>query len=98
MKAAHISANIFRMLGNVLVGGRCVVHGSGYVDADAWVLCGRSELKDDKRDTLLNSRVIVEVLSPLTEEYDRGDNFIHDKSIPTLMHYMLASQDKPFVK
>ena len=69
-----------------------------YIYPDVSVVCGRPVLKGDKRDILLNPRVIVEVLSASTEDYDRGEKFTHYKSIPSLMHYMLASQDKPFVE
>jgi len=69
-----------------------------FVYPDAAVVCGRPQFKDDKRDVLLNPRVIVEVLSPTTEAYDRGDKFANYRTIPSLMHYILAAQDKPFVE
>lgn len=69
-----------------------------YVYADASVVCGKPQFKDDKHDTLLNPRVIVEVLSPSTEAYDRGDKFAQYRTLPSLMHYVLAAQDKPLVE
>lgn len=69
-----------------------------YVYADASVVCGRPQFKDDKHDTLLNPRVIVEVLSPSTEAYDRGDKFAQYRTLPSLMHYVLAAQDKPCIE
>lgn len=69
-----------------------------YVYPDGSVACGKIEMADNEQDTLLNPRVVVEVLSPSTEEYDRGDKFTHYKTIPSLVHYVLASQDKPFVE
>lgn len=38
--------------------------------------------------------LIVEVLSPITENFDRGDKFQDYQQIPTLMEYLLISQDK----
>jgi Uma2 family endonuclease len=37
--------------------------------------------------------VLVEVLSPSTERYDRGDKFGHYQQIPSLQEYVLVSQD-----
>jgi Uma2 family endonuclease len=46
---------------------------------------------DDTEDELRNPRVIVEVLSPSTEAYDRGDNFVHYQTIESLRDYVLVS-------
>jgi Uma2 family endonuclease len=69
-----------------------------FVYPDASVVCGRPQYKDEQIDSLLNPRIIVEVLSPSTEAYDRGDKFTNYRSIPSLMHYIMAAQDKPFVE
>ncbi|MBK9261200.1 MAG: Uma2 family endonuclease [Polyangiaceae bacterium] len=69
-----------------------------YVYPDASVVCGGAEYKDATHDILLNPRVIIEVLSPATEGYDRGDKFAQYRSIPSVMHYVLASQDKPMLE
>jgi Uma2 family endonuclease len=36
----------------------------------------------------------VEVLSPSTEAYDRGEKFAHYKRIPSLRQYVLVSPDE----
>jgi Uma2 family endonuclease len=41
-----------------------------------------------------NPIVIVEVLSPRTEAYDRGEKREHYQQIPSLREYMLVAQDK----
>lgn len=69
-----------------------------YVYPDGCVVCGRSELEDEERDTLLNPRVIIEVLSDWSEAYDRGDKFADYQTIPTLREYVLASQKKPQIE
>ena len=47
---------------------------------------------------MLNPRVIVEVLSPSTEAYDRGDKFTQYREIETFEEYLLISQDRPNVE
>src|SRR5262249_22981569 len=51
---------------------------------DVTVICGRFEADpgDPKGNTAINPRVIVEVLSPSTEEYDRSEKLDHYKQIP----------------
>ncbi|MBC8112824.1 MAG: Uma2 family endonuclease, partial [Candidatus Saccharimonas sp.] len=46
-----------------------------------------------KRDTLLNPQVVIEVLSPSTEAYDRGRKFDVYREAPSLRQYVLVSQD-----
>jgi Uma2 family endonuclease len=48
-------------------------------------------------DALTNPVVIVEILSPSTEAYDRGDKFTWYKSIPSLREYVLVAQHRPHV-
>jgi Uma2 family endonuclease len=38
------------------------------------------------------------VLSPTTEEYDRGEKFERYKSVPSLDYYLLVSQTQPFIE
>jgi Uma2 family endonuclease len=45
-------------------------------------------------DTLLNPRVIVEVLSRSTERYDKSEKFENYESIPSLREYLLIRQDR----
>jgi Uma2 family endonuclease len=69
-----------------------------YRYADLSALCGKAEFEEiGGVDTLLNPQVIVEVLSPSTEAYDRGEKFTHYKSIPTLREYLLIAQHRPHV-
>ncbi|MCC7338585.1 MAG: hypothetical protein IT422_26120 [Pirellulaceae bacterium] len=42
------------------------------------------EFEDAQLDTLLNPRVLVEVLSETTESNDRGTKWRHDRSLPAL--------------
>lgn len=61
---------------------------------DVILVCGEPQFLDDRRDTLLNPTLIVEVLSPSTEAYDRGRKFEHYRSIETLQEYLLISSDR----
>lgn len=64
-----------------------------YTYPDVSVVCGRPLFEDDSRDTLLNPIVIIEVLSPSTERYDRGRKFRNYRLIETLREYILIAQD-----
>ena len=68
-----------------------------YTYPDVIVACGERHFLDDRRDTLLNPKLIVEVLSPTTEAYDRGRKFEHYKTIESLAEYLLISSDRVHV-
>lgn len=59
---------------------------------DISVFCGDPELTDNNC-TLLNPALLIEVLSPRTKNYDRGDKFLHYRSIPTLQDYLLIDSE-----
>jgi uncharacterized RDD family membrane protein YckC len=60
------------------------------------VICDRLELdpEDPKKHTAINPRVLVEVLSPSTEDYDRGEKLGHYKTIPSVAEVMLVAHDR----
>ena len=63
------------------------------------VVCGSSQfVNPEKRDTLINPTVIIEILSPSIESYDRGVKFQHYRTIETLREYILISQDKYYIE
>jgi Uma2 family endonuclease len=96
-----IGGNIYSALHSQLRGKSCEVHGSDlrvlvhpsglYTYPDVSVVCGPPLLLDDTEDTLLNPILIVEVLSPSTEAYDRGAKFRRYREIESLRGYLLAS-------
>lgn len=65
---------------------------------DATVVCGDPQFFNERQLELVNPRVIVEVLSPSTEGYDRGRKFDHYRSLASLAEYVLIAQDRPFVE
>ncbi len=66
--------------------------------ADALVINGELEFHGDRTDEILNPVLIVEVLSPSTEGYDRGEKFRKYRSIPSLAEYLLISQSEPYIE
>ncbi len=61
---------------------------------DVAVVCGEPQFLDERRDTLLNPTLIIEVFSPSTEAYDRGRKFEHYRSIDALSEYVLVASDR----
>ena len=98
-----ITANLLRHIGNQLEGRRCEVHTpdlrvkvsrSGmYTYPDVSVVCGEAQFEDAHNDTLLNPTVIVEVLSPSSEAYDRGMKFKYYRGVESLQEYVLVAQN-----
>ena len=70
-----------------------------YSYPDLAVVCGQPTFYDGTKDVITNPTVIVEVLSPSTENYDRGEKFLrYTNQIETLQNYILISQDKPLIE
>jgi Uma2 family endonuclease len=67
---------------------------------DATVICGALELdpSDPKRHTATNPMLLVEVLSPSTADYDRGDKLDNYKLIPSLREVVLVAYDERLVE
>ena len=65
-----------------------------YTYPDVAVVCDEPQFEDDYLDTLLNPTLIIEVLSPSTEAYDRGRKFGYYRTIESLSEYLLVSQDE----
>ena len=103
-----IAGNLFRDIGNELEDRPCEtymndmrvwIEATGlYTYPDVVVVCGEPRFQDREVDTLLNPTVIVEVLSPSTEAYDRGDKFRHYRRIDSLREFVLISQDRMMVE
>ena len=102
-KHVLIAGNTAREFGNRLRDTNCQVYSAGlriqadldnvYYYPDVVVVCGRPEYRDSRRDTVTNPLVIVEVLSPTTRNYDRGDKFAHYRRLDSLREYILIDQD-----
>ncbi len=58
---------------------------------DVSVVCGQPRFHDVRRDMVQNPILVVEVLSPSTEAYDRGAKFAQYRRMASLMDYLLIS-------
>ena len=69
-----------------------------YAYPDLVVVCGAMQFHSQAQDVLINPTVIVEVLSPSTEAFDRGEKFRRSRAwLPTLTDYVLVAQDQPVI-
>ena len=99
-----VTMNVANQLYNQLVDQECEVYANemrvrtnptvSYFYPDVVVACGEPRFEDDTFDTLLNPIVVIEVLSPSTAAYDRGEKFEYYKQLASLQEYILISQDK----
>ena len=69
-----------------------------YTYPDVIVVCDEPRFDDTHFDTLLNPTVLIEVLSPSTAAYDRGDKFAAYQKLDSLREYVLISQDSVCVE
>ena len=105
---SQIAMNAGVALAVQLRGRPCIVYNSdlkvgiaklrAYAYPDVTVICGTPQFGENERDVLLNPLVIVEVLSPSTEHYDRTGKFLRYQRIPNFAEYLLIAQDKPLVE
>ena len=65
---------------------------------DIVIVCAEPKYVDNQLDTLLNPVLIIEVLSPSTEAYDRGYKSAQYRTIESLQEYALVSQTEPHVE
>jgi Uma2 family endonuclease len=103
---ADLAASITRLLGNALL-DRCRVSSSDLkvrIEAtdlttfpDVTVVCGERELARIDRNAVVNPTLLVEVTSPSTEDYDRGEKLSHYKQLPSLRAVLLVSHLRPQV-
>lgn len=103
-----ICSNVIAALRSVLRPHGCEVYGSDlrvkvsktglYTYPDVTIACGDIQFEDELEDTLLNPRVIFEVLSKSTERRDRGWKFMQYRRLPSLVDYVLVSQERPLIE
>jgi Uma2 family endonuclease len=65
---------------------------------DLTIVCGDPIFHDEQQDVILNPTVIIEVLSPRTENYDRSTKLDRYQNIRSLTDYILISQNRPCVE
>lgn len=103
-----VVANVAGALGRALAGRPCVVFGSqqkiatratgAYHYPDVVVVCGPIEHHPKDENVITNPKLLVEVLSPTTADYDRGAKFEHYVTIPSLDEVLFVSLGPRFVQ
>jgi len=97
---AALAAAIITSLGNQLAGTKCRTYSSDLrirttsgltTFPDVAVVCGVVEIDTTELQAVVNPTLLVEVLSPSTERFDKGAKFEHYRSIPTFNQYVLVS-------
>jgi Uma2 family endonuclease len=64
-----------------------------YTYADLSVVCEEPQFADAQVDTLTDPALLVEILSPSTEDYDRGKKAKLYRAIPSLQELLFIAQD-----
>jgi Uma2 family endonuclease len=98
-----IVSNIMISLGSKIRGRGCPIHNQTtrvrspqqgtYFYPDVVALCGKPALSEGSLQSLLNPTLIIEVLSPSTEQDDRTRKYKAYRMIPSLQEYLLIAQD-----
>lgn len=60
-----------------------------YFYPDASIICGDPEFSDEIKDTIVNPKVIFEILSPSTKDYDTGIKLYYYMQIKSLQQYIM---------
>ena len=104
LRHAEIVTNLVSNLHGQLRKSSCRVYSSDvrvkvaptglYTYPDVVIVCGKAQTERKKEDTLINPVVILEILSPSTEAYDRGEKFEHYRTLESLTDYLLVAQNK----
>jgi Uma2 family endonuclease len=63
-----------------------------YTYPDVMVIQGQPVYANNSRTTVMNPKIIIEVLSKSTQNYDQGDKFMYYRSIPEMQEYILLDQ------
>ena len=71
-----------------------VASGESCFYPDIMVLCPQARHLDDRKDTVTNPTLIVEVLSNSTERWDRVGKFTQYRRLASLKEYVLVAQDE----
>jgi Uma2 family endonuclease len=103
-----IVANLLREIGTHLKGKDstilpsdmrvCTPFSDSYMYPDLSIVCGEPQLQDNSFDTLTNPSVIIEVMSPSTEDIDMGRKLFRYLQIPSLQEYILISSTSYAIK
>ena len=101
-----IVANLIASLLPLMRGRGCQIYpsdlkvrsGSRFFYPDVSAICGEPQFNDGEKDVVLNPSLIIEVLSPSTQSYDKLSKMITYQKIPTLQEYLLVHQDQAMIQ
>lgn len=102
-----IAGNTFANLHAQLLSSPCEIYmgdmrvkmkAQNYTYPDLAVVCDTPKFELAQVDTLINPTLMVEVLSPSTERYDRGRKFELYRSLASMQEYVLIAQDRVHVE
>ncbi len=68
-----------------------------YTYPDIVIVCGDAQVSPKDPNTITNPKVLIEVLSPTTKDYDRGTKFELYRAIDSLSEYIVVHQDQPLI-
>ena len=101
---AALAATVIGLLFPQLRGGRCRIHDADLrvrvretgltTYPDVTIVCGPRELDVEDVRAVTNPTLVLEVLSPSTEMYDRGDKLEHYKQMPSIQQIVLVASRK----
>ena len=104
----QINFNIARAVPQSLIDNDCTIRQSDlrvraadrdrYFYPDTVITCEPKELEEGSFDTLLNPQVVIEIVSPSTDLYDRGVKLDALRSISSLTDYLIVRQDNMLVE
>jgi len=105
---SFVISNVQIALGILLRGHSCYVFNSDLRVVVRWeelitypdvtVLCGKPEYADDRRDTLTNPAMVVEVLSPSTRKSDRGEKAFLYRQMPSMQEILLVEPEPTMIE
>ena len=105
---ALLVTNLVRELSQKLRRGPCRVYSSDmrvcvsptgrYTYPDVVVTCQKPQFLDETNDTLMNPTLLIEVLSPSTQDYDRGGKFQSYRTLASLEEYLTVAQDQVHIE
>ena len=103
-----VKHNLERAIGNRLESGPCRAASSDqrvriertglFTYPDIVILCGKPKFSPRDPLAIVNPTAIFEILSPTTEDYDRGTKFKQYRQIPGFREYVLVAQDEAAVE
>lgn len=78
--------------------GLCTYADASFVCGPLQTMTARNKLGQAIGEAIVNPSIIVEVLSPATERYDRDGKFAAYRHLPSFEEYVLVSQDEPRIE